>query len=104
MSGSTSTRTGRKSQAPLSQLKETIESTINPPHYYNKESSRHTAITKQLAIFIGATNVPSPELIVMNSVNYFKKWIANIKYLIEKEFLKKISIRGNNSIVVWQSQ
>ena len=40
-----------------SQLQEAIESTINPPRYYN-ESSRHTAIIKKLAIFIGATNVP----------------------------------------------
>ena len=52
------TRTGRKSQAPSSQVQEIIESTINPPHYYNKEPSRHTAITKKLAIFIGTTNVP----------------------------------------------
>ena len=31
---------------------------MNPPHYYNKESSRHTAITKKLSIFVGATNAP----------------------------------------------
>ena len=43
--GASSTRTGRKSQAPSSQLQETIESIINPPRYYNTESSRHTAIT-----------------------------------------------------------
>ena len=35
-----------------------MESTINPPRYYNKESSRHRAITKNLAILFGATNVP----------------------------------------------
>ena len=38
-------------------LQETIGSTINPPRYYNAESSRHTAITRKLAMFIGATNV-----------------------------------------------
>ena len=36
----------RKSQAPSSQLQETIESTIKPPRYYNKNSSRHTAFAK----------------------------------------------------------
>ena len=53
-----STRAGRKSQAPSSQLQETIESTINLPRYYNKEFSRHRANTKELAIFIGANDVP----------------------------------------------
>ena len=48
----------RKSQAPSSQLQETIESTINQLRYYNKEYSRHTTITTKIAIFIGATNVP----------------------------------------------
>ena len=45
--GANSTRTGRKSEAPSSQLQETIECTINPPRYYNTESSRHTFITKK---------------------------------------------------------
>ena len=53
--GANSTRTGRKSQAPSSRNN---KSTINPPRYYNTESSRHTAITRKLAIFIGTTNVP----------------------------------------------
>ena len=43
-SGANSARTGR-SQAPSSQLQQTIESTINPPRYYNTESSSHAAIT-----------------------------------------------------------
>ena len=71
--GANSTRTGRKSQAPSSQLQETIESTINTPRYYNTESFRQTAITRKLAIFIEATNVP----------------FYLVKYLIEKEFLKR---------------
>ena len=58
--GANSTRTRRNSQAPPSQLQETIESTINPQRYYNKGSSRHTAITIKFAIYIGVTNVPSP--------------------------------------------
>ena len=58
--GANSTRTGRKSQALSSQLQETIESNINLPCYYNTKSSRHTAITRKLAIFIVGTNVLSP--------------------------------------------
>ena len=61
---------------------------MNPPHYYKKESSRDTAITKKLSIFVGTTNVPF-SLVVKNSMNYFMKWMASIKYLIEKEFLKR---------------
>ena len=49
---------------------------------------------------------PSPKLIVKNSVNYFKKWIENSKYLIE-EFSRdeqyKQSFTGNNVIVVQQA-
>ena len=90
-----STRTERKSQAPS---QETIESTINPPRFYNKESSRHTAITKKLAIFIGATYVPF--LVDCEA--------GNIKYLIEKDFLRDQqdiqSLKGNNFIVVEQSR
>ena len=33
-------------------LQETIGSTINPPRYYNAESSRHTAITRKLVMSI----------------------------------------------------
>ena len=45
---------------------------------------------------------PSPKLIVKNSMNYFKKWIENSKYLNKKEFLKRFT--GNNLIVVEQSR
>ena len=85
--GANSTRTGRKSQAPSSQLQEAIESIINPPCYYNNEFSRHTAITRKLAISLEPPMCPS-RYIVKNSVKYFKKWIENIKYLIETEFLE----------------
>ena len=46
-----STRKGRKSQTPSLQLQETIESTIKPPRYYNKNSSRRTAVTKKISHF-----------------------------------------------------
>lgn len=52
------TAIGRKRQVARPSSQETIENTINPQRYYDKQSSRHTSITKKLAIFIGATSVP----------------------------------------------
>ena len=72
-----------------SQLQEAIESTINPPRYYN-ESSRHTAIIKKLAIFIGATNVPFSWYDSEEFRDLLQEMDRNIKYLIKKKFVSKI--------------
>ena len=63
------------------------------PCYYNTESSRHQLLLK-LAIFIVATNVPSPSLIVKNSVEIDRKYqVPNRKGVFSSDQMEYVVYR-----------
>ena len=93
--GANNTRKEGKSQVPSTQLQEIIESTMNG----GKESSRHTAITKKLSIFVGATNAPFSV-----SIEEFHELLHEMNGKYQVPHRKRVSERSARYTIIYKKQ